>query len=105
MCIVTCRGHEIDRSCDHDIILHMDCYHFCQQSEDHFEIAGANKLNLIPFDASSLRRVGVQYWNYHKHCFEEVQMTWAKCKYLLRKNLGDDRAFTNNIYSKFRQGP
>ena len=30
-------------------------------------------------------------------------MTWAKFKDFLKKNLGDDQTFANNIYSKFRQ--
>ena len=30
-------------------------------------------------------------------------MTWAKFKDFLRMNFGDDQAFTNSIYSKFRR--
>ena len=30
-------------------------------------------------------------------------MTWTKFKNYVRKNLGDDRAFANSIYSKFRR--
>ena len=30
-------------------------------------------------------------------------MTWAKLKDFLKKNLEDDRAFTNSIYTKFRR--
>ena len=29
--------------------LHMDCYHFCQQCKDHFEIAEATRANWTPF--------------------------------------------------------
>ena len=28
---------------------HFDCYRFCQQYEDHFDIAGANRFNQILF--------------------------------------------------------
>ena len=35
--------------------LHMDCYRFCQQCEDHFKTAGAKGLNRIPFAALFLR--------------------------------------------------
>ena len=35
--------------------LHMDCYQFCQQCEDHFETAGAKGPNRIPFIALFLR--------------------------------------------------
>ena len=34
---------------------HMDCYQFYQQCKDHFETAGAKRLNKIPFAASFLR--------------------------------------------------
>ena len=34
---------------------HIDCYHFCQQCEDHFETAGATRTNRTPFAASFLR--------------------------------------------------
>ena len=33
---------------------HMECYHFCQQCEDHFETSGATGMNCIPFAASFL---------------------------------------------------
>ena len=39
---------------------HMDCYGFCQQYEDYFEIAEAKRLNKIPFAASFLRRLVTQ---------------------------------------------
>ena len=29
--------------------LHMDCYHFCQQCEDHFETSQATRTNWTPF--------------------------------------------------------
>ena len=34
---------------------HMECYHFCQQYEDHFEISGTTGMNYTPFVASFLR--------------------------------------------------
>ena len=30
---------------------HMDCYYFCQQCEDYFEISGATRMNCTPFTA------------------------------------------------------
>ena len=33
---------------------HMECYHFCQQCEDHFATAGATGPNRTPFAASFL---------------------------------------------------
>ena len=35
---------------------HLDCYRFCQQCKDDFEIARANKLNRVLFAALFLRR-------------------------------------------------
>ena len=42
--------------------LHMDCYRFCQQCEDHFETAGAKGPNKILFAASFLRGLVTQQW-------------------------------------------
>ena len=83
---------------------HLDCYRFCQQCEDHFETAGANGPNRIPFAASFLRGAVAQRWHQHKRrSAEEAPITWAEFKSFLRTNLGDDRAFADSIYSKFRR--
>ena len=42
---------------------HLDCYRFCQQCEDHFETAGANRPNQVLFAASFLCGVMVQQWH------------------------------------------
>ena len=42
---------------------HLDCYHFCQQCEDHFNTAGASGPNRISFAASFLRTSVVQHWS------------------------------------------
>ena len=34
---------------------HMDCYHFCQQCEDYFEITGATGMNRTFFTGNFLR--------------------------------------------------
>ena len=83
--------------------LHIDCYRFCQQCEDHFETVGASGPNRIPFTASFLRGSVVQRWHQYKCCSEGVQMSWAEFKDFPRKNLRDDRAFANSICSKFRR--
>ena len=82
---------------------HLDCYRFCQQYKYHFDTAGASRPNRILFAASFLRASVVQRWHQHKRCFEGAPMTWAEFKDFLRKNLGDDWAFANSIYSKFRR--
>ena len=35
--------------------LHMECYYFCQQCEDHFEIAGSLGYKHVPFVAGFLK--------------------------------------------------
>ena len=46
---------------------HMDCYHFCQQCEDHFETAGATETNRTPFAASFLRgSINVRWTQYKR---------------------------------------
>ena len=77
---------------------HMDCYRFCQQCEDHFETAGATGNNRIPFAASFLRGTVVQRWQQHKRRSQGlVPMTWLEFKNFLQKNLGDSRAFVDNL--------
>ena len=46
---------------------HLDCYWFCQQCEDHFETAGANGPNQVPFAALFFRGAMVQQWHQQKH--------------------------------------
>lgn len=53
---------------------HMECYHFCQQCEDHFDTAGATGTNRIPFAASFLRGRRVKRDSQFQQ--EEVQ-NWA----------------------------
>ena len=83
---------------------HMDCYRFCQQCEDHFETAGARGPNRIPFAASFLRGTVVQQLQQYKQRSQGlVLMTWLEFKSFLRKNLGDSRAFINNLWSKLKR--
>ena len=46
--------------------VHMNCYQFCQQCKDPFEIVGAKKLNRILFVALFLRGLVTQQWLQHK---------------------------------------
>ena len=45
---------------------HMECYHFCQQWEDHFETSGAIRMNCTPFAALFLRGFISIRWAQHK---------------------------------------
>ena len=83
---------------------HMDCYHFCQQCEDHFETSGATGMNCIPFAASFLRGTISLRWAQHKrHHQSTTSITWSEFKTFLQKDLGNSQAFIDNIWSKFRR--
>ena len=83
---------------------HLDCYRFCQTCKDYFKTAAANRPNWIPFAASFLRRAMIQRWHQQKRCSEaEDPMMWEEFKDFLQKNLGDNRAFANSIFSQFRR--
>ena len=51
---------------------HMECYHFCQQCEDHFETSGATGMNCTPFAASFLRGSISLKWAQHKRRHESA---------------------------------
>ena len=83
---------------------HMDCYHFCQQYEDHFEISGATGMNRTPFAATFFYGPISLRWAQHKRRHKSATpITWSKFKAFLRKDLGSSQAFIDNIWSKFRR--
>ena len=83
---------------------HMECYHFCQQCEDHFETSGATGMNRTPFAASFLRGSISLRWAQHKRRHESATpITWPEFKAFLRKDLGSSQAFIDSIWSKFRR--
>ena len=61
--------------------LHINCCQFYQQCKDHFETAGAKKLNIISFVALFLRGLITQQWlQYKQRCDGAVPMNWIKFK-------------------------
>ena len=84
--------------------LHMNCYWFCQQCKDHFEIARAKRPNRIPFAASFLHGSVIQQWLKRTQYYNgAAPITWSEFKDFLHKNLGDSRAFEDNIWSKIKR--
>ena len=82
----------------------MECYHFCQQCEDHFATAGATGFNRTPFAASFLRNRISFCWHQHKLQSQAVApLPWVEFKAFLRKSLGDSRSFVDNIWSKIKR--
>ena len=41
---------------------HMECYYFCQQSEDYFETTGAKSQKCVPFAATFLKDRILNRW-------------------------------------------
>ena len=83
---------------------HMDCYHFCQQCEDHFETAGATGSNRTPFAASFLRGKINFWWHQHRKQLGGVSIPWEEFKTFLRKNFGDSRSIVDTIWSNIKRG-
>ena len=83
---------------------HIECYHFYQQCEDHFETSGATGINHTPFASSFLRGSISLRWAQHKRRHESATpIMWSEFKVFLRKDLGSSQAFIDNIWSKFRR--
>ena len=86
--------------------LHMECYYFCQQCEDHFDTAGATGYQYVPFAALFLRdRINFR-WQQHKTQVERdrvASLTWDEFKAFLRQSLKESTVFVNNIWDKIKQ--
>ena len=83
---------------------HMECYHFCQQYEDHFKTSSTTEMNRIPFVASFLcGSISIRWAQYKRRHESVTPITWSDFKTFLRKDLGSLQAFIDSIWSKFRR--
>lgn len=85
---------------------HMDCFHFCQQCEDHFETAGATGANRTPFAASFLQGNISVRWAQHKRRIRGkgvAPISWSEFKAFLRKNLGESKSFVDSIWREMKR--
>ena len=84
---------------------HIECYHFCQQYEDHFDTADATGSNQTHFTVSFLRNRISFRWHQHKlrNQAAEGPLSWVEFKAFLRKNLGDSKAFVDNVWSRVKR--
>ena len=85
---------------------HLDCYHFCQQCEDHFETAGATGCNRTLFTALFLRGNISIRWVQFKRCNRGEKLTpitWTEFKAFLQKNLGESKSFVDSIQKKLKR--
>ncbi len=88
--------------------LYMECYYFCQQCEDHFEVAGSLGHKRVPFAIGFLKDRILNRWQHHKTRMQRnrlAPMTWDKFKVFLRKSLGESNAFVGYVWSKLRGDP
>lgn len=77
---------------------YMDCYRFCQQCKDHFDMAGATGTNRIPFAALFLQDTISHRWVQYKTRLESTNpITWPKFKQFLQKKLGDTKTFVDGL--------
>ncbi len=49
---------------------HMECYYFCQQYEDHFEVVGLLGHKRVPFAAGFPKDRILNRWQQHKTCMQ-----------------------------------
>ena len=85
--------------------LHMNCYHFCQQCDDHFETAGATGTNQTLFAAFFLCENISMRWKQYKRRHqgkELIPISWTESKTFLRKNLGESKSFVDSIWKKLK---
>ena len=83
----------------------MECYHFFQQYEDHFETARAKGHKRVLFAAFFLKDCIFLRWQQHKTRTERNRATplsWEEFKTFLRQILGESDAFVGNVWSKMR---
>ena len=86
--------------------LHMDCYHFCQLSKDHFETVGATGANRTLFAASFLcENISVHSTQYkRRHRGEKLTpITWTEFKAFVQKNLVESKLFIDSIWEKLKR--
>ncbi len=84
---------------------HMECYYFCQQCEDHFEVARSLDHKRVLFAVGFLKDRILNWWQQHKTRMQRnrrVPITWNEFKAFLRKSLGESNAFVGHVWFKLR---
>ena len=82
----------------------MECYHFCQQCEDHFETSGATGMNRTLFAASFLRgSINIKCAQHKRRHESATPITWSDFKTFLLKDLESSQVFIDSIWNKFRR--
>ncbi len=84
---------------------YMECYHFCQQFEYHFDTDGAKSHKHVHFAASFLKDFILHRWQQYKTRTKRnraAPLSWKEFKVFLRQSLGESDAFVGNVWSKMR---
>ena len=82
----------------------MNCYQFCHQYEDYFEIFRGKRPNTILFAPLFLRGLVTQQWFQYKQSHDgAAPMTWQEFKDFFQKKLKDCKTFVNSIWSKMKR--
>ena len=80
--------------------MHLECYNFFQQCEDHFATAGTMGSNRVPFAATFLKDTVPFRWQQHQRKVEDqtnISISWEGFKAFLRQSLGESEAFVDTI--------
>ena len=84
---------------------HMQCYHFCQQCEDHCEIAESKGHKRVLFAMFFLMDRILHCWQQYKTRTKRSRaalLSWEEFKTFLRQSLGESDTFVGNVWSKMR---
>ncbi len=79
---------------------YMECYYFCQQYKDHFEVARSLGHKRVLFAARFLKNCILNWWQQYKtrmQCNWLAPITWDEFKAFLRKSLGKSNAFVGHV--------
>ena len=85
--------------------LHIECYYFCQQCKDYFNIIRATSHKRILFAASFLKDWINFCWQQHKmHVKSDnaISSIWDKFKAFFRQSFGKSTLFVTNIWTKIK---
>lgn len=86
--------------------LHIKCYYFCLQYEDHFKTAGAKSHKRVHFVSSFIKDKILFYWQQHKNEIEYNRAAPLSCeefKAFFQKNLAESTIFINSIWNKIKK--
>ncbi len=80
--------------------LHMECYYFCQQCKDHFEVASLLGHKCISFITAFLKDHILKRWQQYKTRMQRNRlafMTWDKFEAFLKKSQGESNVFVDQV--------